>query len=298
MGKLDPRVTAYLARAPAFARPILKELRAAWRAGCPAAEETLKWGMPSYVHHGILGGFAAFKAHCALWLWRGRHLRSLGAGRGGAMGQFGRITSRADLPARQVLVRLVAEAAALNEARAARPRTRRAAGPGRVTKEAAPEAKQGTRQRARADLKTRRTDASVASFLAGVPDEVRRKDAVTVCGLLSQVSQEPPRMWGRAIVGFGSRRLVYASGRELDWMLVGFSPRKANTVLYLSLDGFGRHAALLARLGKHKTGMGCLYIGKLSDIDLGVLKQLVAEAVRHARQRRPRPSPQPSRSPP
>jgi hypothetical protein len=127
MGKLDPRVTAYIARAPAFARPILKELRATMRAGCPAAEETVKWGMPSYVHHGILGGFAAFKAHCALWLWRGRHLPGLGEGQGGAMGQFGRITTLADLPARAVLVKLVAEASALNVALAARPRARSAA---------------------------------------------------------------------------------------------------------------------------------------------------------------------------
>lgn len=121
----DPRITAYIDGAAPFARPILREIRAAMHAGCPAVEETVKWGMPSFVHHGLLGGMGAFKAHAALWLWRGRYLASLGPGKGGAMGQFGRLASRADLPPRPALVRLVREAAALNEALAA-PRARRA----------------------------------------------------------------------------------------------------------------------------------------------------------------------------
>jgi hypothetical protein len=126
MSRKGPRITAYVAKAPPFARPILKEIRAAMHAGCPAVEETLKWGMPSFVHHGLIGGMAAFKAHCSLWLWRGRRLPSLGPGQGGAMGQFGRLTAPADLPPKARLVRLVREAAALNEAMAAAPRARKA----------------------------------------------------------------------------------------------------------------------------------------------------------------------------
>ena len=133
-----------------------------------------------------------------------------------------------------------------------------------------------------AELKTQRTDASVEKFLAGVADESRRNDAIAICDLISQVSKEPPKMWGKAIIGFGSRKLVYDNGRELDWMVVGFSPRKANTVLYLSLGG-GDKSALMAKLGKHKTGKGCLYINKLSDVDLGVLRELIKESVKHGK---------------
>ena len=134
-----------------------------------------------------------------------------------------------------------------------------------------------------AELKTKRTDASVEKFLAGVADENRREDAIAICELISRVSKEPPKMWGKAIIGFGSRKLVYDSGRELDWMLVGFSPRKSNTVLYLSLGGYDKSAELLAKLGKHKTGKGCLYINKLSDVDLGVLRELIKESVKHGK---------------
>jgi hypothetical protein len=90
MSRKAPRVTAYVAAAPPFARPILKAIRAAMHAGCPTLEETVKWGMPALVHHGLIGGMAAFKAHCTLWFWRGGQLASLGPGKGGAMGQFGR----------------------------------------------------------------------------------------------------------------------------------------------------------------------------------------------------------------
>ncbi len=120
MPRKDPRVTAYVASAAPFARPILKAIRAAMHEGCPGVEETVKWGMPAFVRNGILGGMAAFKAHCALWFWRGRKPPSLGAGKGGAMGQLGRLTSLDDLPRHGALVRLVREAAALDVA-AARP---------------------------------------------------------------------------------------------------------------------------------------------------------------------------------
>lgn len=134
-----------------------------------------------------------------------------------------------------------------------------------------------------ATLKTARTDASVDEFLAAVPDEVRRRDAHTVRDLMARVTGEPPAMWGDAIVGFGQRRLRYASGRELDWFLVGFSPRKQAITLYL-LDGFEEHAALLDRLGKHSVGRGCLYLKRLDEVDPAVLAELVTESV--ARNRR------------
>jgi hypothetical protein len=134
MSRKDRRITAYVAAAPPFARPILKEIRAAMHAGCPEVEETVKWGMPSFVRHGLLGGMAAFKAHVSLWLWRGRHLPSLGAGKRGAMGQFGRLAKLSDLPPRARLVRLVKEAAALDEALAAHPAARKKFGPGRFPK--------------------------------------------------------------------------------------------------------------------------------------------------------------------
>lgn len=134
MARKDPRVTAYIAAAAPFARPILREIRAAVHEGCPSVEETLKWRMPSFVHRGLMGGMAAFKAHCTLWFWRGGLLPSLGPGKGGAMGQFGRLTSAADLPPRAHLVRLVREAAALNESLAAAPRAGQARPPGKARK--------------------------------------------------------------------------------------------------------------------------------------------------------------------
>ncbi len=132
-----------------------------------------------------------------------------------------------------------------------------------------------------AELKTKQNAASVDSFLAGVEDKGRRDDAVAVCKLMQEATKQKPVMWGATIVGFGSQRLVYESGRELDWMVVGFSPRKANTVLY----GIGveKQAELLAKLGKYKTGKGCLYITRLADIDAKVLKELVKRAVAPAK---------------
>jgi len=130
-----------------------------------------------------------------------------------------------------------------------------------------------------AELKTKATQASVSKFIAAIPDQDRRSDAQLVCKLLGKVSGEKPAMWGSAIVGFGRRKLVYPNGRELDWMKVAFSPRKANTVLYLD-GGYTRYVDILARLGNYKTGKGCLYIKRLADIDLGVLEELVARSLR------------------
>jgi hypothetical protein len=125
--------------------------------------------------------------------------------------------------------------------------------------------------------KTRATDADVAAFLAAIPDEQRRADSEAICRLMAEETGEPSRMWGKGIVGFGSYRMTYADGREADWMALGFSPRKQNLVLYL-MDGFAEYDELLARLGRHSTGKACLYLKRLSDVDLDVLRELVGRS--------------------
>ena len=129
-----------------------------------------------------------------------------------------------------------------------------------------------------AELKTRKTQASVAEFLYGIVDPARRADAGTVAALMQDVTGEPPAMWGPGIVGFGHCRLRYDSGRELDWMLVGFSPRKAALTLYI-VPGFDAYEGLIARLGKFRTGKSCLYVKRLDDIDQTVLRELVRQSV-------------------
>jgi hypothetical protein len=131
-----------------------------------------------------------------------------------------------------------------------------------------------------AELKTQKTDASVEHFLNGVAHERRRKDSFAVLELMRQVTGEEPAMWGPSIVGFGSYRYRYKSGREGEWMLVGFSPRKQSLTLYI-MSGFEGYEALLDRLGKHKTGKSCLYINKLDDVDLETLRELVRQSVKH-----------------
>jgi hypothetical protein len=128
--------------------------------------------------------------------------------------------------------------------------------------------------------KTRPTDADVGAFLEAIPDQRRRDEARTVCRLMQEVTGEMPVLWGTGIVGFGRVRLRYASGRELDWPVTGFSPRKTATTIYL-MDGFEERLDLLARLGPHSTGKSCLYLKRLSDIDLDVLTALIAESARH-----------------
>jgi len=125
-----------------------------------------------------------------------------------------------------------------------------------------------------AGLKTQKNDASVDAFLADVADDKRRQDAETVCRWMQDVTGEPPAMWGKAIIGFGSYRYTYASGREGEWFPVGLSPRKQALTVYL-LDGFEDHKDLLADLGKHKIGKCCLYIKKLEDVDEDALKKLI-----------------------
>ena len=132
------------------------------------------------------------------------------------------------------------------------------------------------------ELKTKVNQASVETFLNAVADEQARKDSYEILKIMKQVTKEEPKMWGASIVGFGSYHYKGASGREGDWMLTGFSPRKQNLTLYL-MHGFDVHKDLLEKLGKHKTSMGCLYIKKLADVDKKVLKELVAASVKRVK---------------
>ena len=133
-----------------------------------------------------------------------------------------------------------------------------------------------------AEPKTRLTDASVADFLRGVDDEQKRADCFELVDLMSDVTGEEPKMWGDAIVGFGTYHYKYASGREGDWMQVGFSPRKQSLTLYI-MSGFSRYDELMKGLGKYKTGKSCLYVKRLSDVDRDVLRELIAQSVEHVK---------------
>ncbi len=116
-------------------------------------------------------------------------------------------------------------------------------------------------------------------FLNSLPSEQTQKDCFEIVKLMGQATKAKPKMWGSSIIGFGSTHLKYASGRELDWMMIGFSPRKQNLTLYLtgSLDSY---ADLLQKLGKHKTGGGCLYVKTLKDVDTKVLKEIIQRSVK------------------
>jgi hypothetical protein len=131
-----------------------------------------------------------------------------------------------------------------------------------------------------AELKTKENDASVEAFLDSVENEKKRKDSYTVLNLMKDVTKIEPKMWGDSIVGFGNYHYRYASGREGDWFLTGFSPRKQNLTLYI-ISGFDGYSSLLENLGKYTTGVSCLYIKKLEDVDLKTLRELVRQSVDH-----------------
>jgi hypothetical protein len=134
--------------------------------------------------------------------------------------------------------------------------------------------------------KTKPTRASVNAFLAKVADETRRADCQVVLELMRDVTGEEPKMWGASIVGFGIYRYVYASGHSGEWPLAGFSPRKNDLTLYV-MAGFDGAEELLARLGPHKTGKSCLYLKRLADVNLRVLRQLVRRSVAEMKRRHP-----------
>ena len=123
--------------------------------------------------------------------------------------------------------------------------------------------------------KTRATDASVEAYFAAIDDEVRREDCRKLAAMMSKASGEPAAMWGESIVGFGRYRYRYESGREGDWCRIGFSSRKGDISLYLACDDFPEREALLARLGRHKTGKACVYVRRLADVDQDVLEKLI-----------------------
>lgn len=131
-----------------------------------------------------------------------------------------------------------------------------------------------------AEIKTKLNNASVDEFLNSIQDEQVRQDCWTIVDIMQKATKAKPHMWGSSIVGFGSYRYKYASGREGDWMLTAFSPRKNNLTLYI-MSGFKEYDDLLARLGKHSCGKSCLYIKRLSDVHLPTLKKLVKASVQH-----------------
>ena len=131
-----------------------------------------------------------------------------------------------------------------------------------------------------AELKTKVNKASVDKFINGVKDEQTRDDCFKIAEIMQKATKAEPKMWGTSIVGFGSYHYKGASGREGDWFVAGFSPRKQNLTLYI-MTGFDEYEDLLAKLGKHSTGKACLYIKRLADVDLKVLKELITKSVKH-----------------
>ena len=131
-----------------------------------------------------------------------------------------------------------------------------------------------------AELKTKPTDESVEAFINRVEDPKKREDSFEIIKLMRKITGSEPKMWGGSIVGFGTYHYVYATGNSGDWPVVGFSPRKQNLTLYIKA-GFSKYGELMEKLGKHKTGKSCLYVKKLSDIDIEVLETLIAESVEY-----------------
>ena len=131
-----------------------------------------------------------------------------------------------------------------------------------------------------AEIKTKPTDASVEDFINSVEPEQKRKDSFELLALMKKATGEEPKLWGGSLIGFGDKRYKSpATGREVDWFRIGFAPRKANLSLYLTVT-LGAQSALLPTLGKYKTGGGCLYINKLADVDMKVLKKIIDEAAK------------------
>ena len=136
-----------------------------------------------------------------------------------------------------------------------------------------------------AEAKTKPTDQSVESFINKIANPQTREDCFTIAKLMKEATRTEPCMWGSAIVGFGTRRIQYAGGREGDWPLIAFSPRKQNLTLYV-MTRSDSQAELLEKLGKHSVGGGCLYIKRLADIDVPTLKKLIRESVKQKKKKR------------
>jgi hypothetical protein len=136
-----------------------------------------------------------------------------------------------------------------------------------------------------AEPRTKVTKVSPKAFLEKQPDEARRKDCAKIVQIMKKATGEPPRMWGTGMVGFGKYHYRYDSGREGDTFIVGFAPRKTDLTLYLP-GAMQKSPGLLGKLGKHKTGKGCLYLERLDDVDLGVLERLIAASVKHVKSKK------------
>lgn len=136
-----------------------------------------------------------------------------------------------------------------------------------------------------AELKTKPTKSSVEKFLNKVEDKKKQEDSFKVLELMKKITKEEPKMWGPSIVGFGKYHYKYASGREGDFFLTGFSPRKQSLTIYI-ISGFKKFDGLMKKLGKFKTGSSCLYIKKLEDVDLKILKELISQSVKYMKNKK------------
>jgi hypothetical protein len=137
-----------------------------------------------------------------------------------------------------------------------------------------------------ADNKTKPNKISVTDFIEKIENGQKRKDAFALLDFFTKLTEKDPVMWGPSIIGFGSYHYIYDSGREGDMLLTGFSPRKTALTVYI-IAGFKEYADLLEKLGKHKTGKSCLYLKKLSDIDMNILKELVSKSMKHIKEKYP-----------
>jgi hypothetical protein len=131
-----------------------------------------------------------------------------------------------------------------------------------------------------AEIKTKLNNRSVEKFLDTVKDPQKKADCIAIAAIMKRITGCEPKMWGTSLIGYGSYHYKYASGREGDWPLTGFSPRKQNITMYI-MPGFSRYGEYLSKLGRHKTGVSCLYINKLADVDLKILEKIIASSVKH-----------------
>lgn len=133
-----------------------------------------------------------------------------------------------------------------------------------------------------AELKTKPTQASVSAFIAALPDRGQRSDAKKLASMMRELTGKPGRLWGKSMIGFGSYRYSNSAGKDFEWILTGFSPRKQAMSIYI-MSGFDEHNSLLCKLGKYKTGKSCLYVKRLDDVDEAVLRRLIEASVAHMR---------------
>jgi len=135
-----------------------------------------------------------------------------------------------------------------------------------------------------AELKTKLNDSSVEDFINALTDETKKRDSFKLLQIMQEITGKPPKMWGDSIIGFDSYHYKYDSGREGDFFITGFSPRKQALSIYI-MAGFSRYKELMSQLGKYKTGKSCLYVKNLDAVDEGILKSLITESVNYMRKK-------------